>query len=196
MVANLHIPGPVLTVKQYLAMERNGLDKHEYIDGHVYAMAGGTRRHAAISANVIAALASRLAGGPCQVYTSDVRIQLTPARYVYPDASVSCDARDRLGDDDEDEDDRIHYPRVVVEVLSPSTEPFDRHEKFALYRDRETLQDYVLVATREMEVEVYHRGHDDSWGRTVYGPGDTVSLESIGAGIPIAAFYMGITFVL
>lgn len=189
MAVNPHVP--LLTVRQYLEIERNSPFKHEYVDGHVYAMAGGTRRHGAISANIIAALTSRLGGRPCQVYTSDVKAQLSPTRYVYPDSSVSCDERDRMSDEDEEED-RIRYPRLAVEVLSRSTEAYDRNEKFALYRGSETLQDYVLVETGRMAVEVHHCDEEGSWICQEFGSGDDIVLNSLAIRLPIADVYKGV----
>ena len=133
----------VMSVEEYLESERHSAIKHEYVDGHVYAMAGGTRAHGVIAVNVTIALGNHLRGGPCRVYNSDVKVQLTETRYVYPDASVGCDERDRLDDDE----DVVRYPPVVVEVLSSSTEAYDRGAKFALYRSSETLREYVLVST-------------------------------------------------
>ena len=133
----------VMSVEGYLESERHSAIKHEYVDGHVYALAGETRAHGVIAVNVTSLLRSALRGGPCRVYNSDVKVQLTETRYVYPDVSVGCDERDRLNDDE----DVVRYPTVVVEVLSSSTEAYDRGAKFALYRSSEVLREYVLVST-------------------------------------------------
>src|SRR2546423_14289033 len=126
----------VMSVEEYLESERHSAVKREYVDGHVYAMAGGTRAHGVIAVNVTIALGNHLRGGPCRVYNSDVKVQLTETRYVYPDVSVGCDERDRLNDDE----DVVRYPTVAVEVLSSSTEAYDRGAKVALYRSTETLR--------------------------------------------------------
>jgi Uma2 family endonuclease len=175
----------VMSVEEYLESERHSAIKHEYVDGHVYAMAGGSRAHGVIAVNVTTLLRSALRGGPCRVYNSDVKVQLTETRYVYPDASVGCDERDRLNDDE----DVVRYPTVVVEVLSSSTEAYDRGAKFALYRSSETLREYVLVSTDRLAVECYRRGANDLWTLYPFGAGDEVVLESIGFKCPLAAFY-------
>ena len=176
---------PLMTVEEYLELERHSDVKHEYIDGYVYAMAGGTSAQSVISANIIALLRPHLRGGPCRVHTSDMRVRLSATRYVYPDVSVSCDERDRVNS----EQDEIHYPRLVVEVLSRTTQDYERTDKFDLYRGCAALQDYVLVSTRRQSVHVYSRGDDGVWLLRPFGPGDDVLLPSIDFRAPIAAFY-------
>ena len=176
---------PLMTVEEYLELERHSDVKHEYIDGYVYAMAGGSSAQSVISANIIALLRPHLRGGPCRVHTSDMRVRLSATRYVYPDVSVSCDERDRVNS----EQDEIHYPRLVVEVLSRTTQDYDRTDKFDLYRGCTALQDYVLVSTRRPSVHVYSRGDDGVWLLRPFGPGDDVVLPSIDVRTPIAAFY-------
>jgi Uma2 family endonuclease len=183
--------GQQWTVEQYLEMERASPIRHEYIDGRVYAMSGGDQRHSRIGLNVGAALADRLDGTSCQVFNADMRVRLANERdHVYPDVSVSCDPRD-LADDQVD---FIRYPCLVVEVLSDSTERYDRAAKFDLYRGRGTLREYVLVETRRQSVEVRARGDDDVWTTTIYTRGDDVALHSVGVILPMAAFYRGIAF--
>jgi Uma2 family endonuclease len=174
-----------MSVEEYLESERHSAIKHEYVDGHVYAMAGGTRAHGVIAVNVTALLRSHVRSGPCRVYNSDVKVQLTETRYVCPDVSVGCDERDRTNDDE----DIVRYPTVAVEVLSSGTEAYDRGAKFALYRSSETLREYVLVSTDRVAVECYRRGTNDLWTLYPFGPGDEVVLGSIGVKCPIAAFY-------
>jgi Uma2 family endonuclease len=176
-----------MSVEDYLAFERESQAKHEYVDGHLYAMAGGTPTHGVITVNVTTAIRVHLRGGPCRVYSSDVRVQLTSTRYVYPDMSVGCDPRDRVPAGVEQEG--ISYPVLVVEVLSPSTEAYDRGDKFALYRGSDTLRQYVLVNTRRVGVEVYTRASDDTWLYQAYGPDQELDLQSIGLRCPIAVFY-------
>jgi Uma2 family endonuclease len=179
-------PSPrLMTVEEYLELERHSDVKHEYIDGYVYAMAGGTSAQSVISANIIALLRPHLRGGPCRVHTSDMRVRLSATRYVYPDVSVSCDERDRVNS----EQDEIHYPRLVVEVLSRTTQDYDRTDKFDLYRGCAALQDYVLVSTRRQSVHVYSRGDDGVWLLRPFGPSDDLLLPSIDFRTPIAAFY-------
>jgi Uma2 family endonuclease len=119
------------------------------------------------------------------VHTSDMRVRLSATRYVYPDVSVGCDERDRANS----EQDEIHYPRLVVEVLSRTTQDYERTDKFDLYRGCAALQDYVLVSTRRQSVHVYSRGADSVWLLRPFGPGDDVLLPSVDFRAPIAAFY-------
>lgn len=172
-------------------MERGSPIKHDYIDGHVYAMAGGSRRHSRIGANVTTLLnvLLRRANSPCQVFNSDMKVHVDARNYVYPDAAVSCDARD-VADGDAVDTDYISHPILVVEVLSDdSTAGYDRGDKFdLLYKRIEALQEYVLVDTQKVAVDVYRRA-SESWSLQSFGPNETVMLQSIGVTSPIAAFY-------
>jgi len=193
MVAERRI-GQEWTLAGYLAMERASTLRHEFVGGRVYAMSGGDQRHSRIGVAVVAALADRLydrRDNPCQVFNSDMKVHLANEQdFVYPDASVTCDERD-LADPDAD---FIRYPRLVVEVLSASTQAYDRGAKFELYGERAALRDYVLIETRRQAVEVRSRTADAPWTMATYGAGDDVVLPSIALIIPIAAFYRGMTF--
>ena len=185
--------GAYWTVEQYLEAERAANMRHELIDGRAYAMAGGDQNHSRIGINVGAALADRLdeRNTTCQVFNTDMKVRLANERdFVYPDAAITCDARD-LADRTRD---YIRYPCLVVEVLSGSTEGYDRDAKFELYRERGSLREYVLISTDRIAVEVRSRDDDDSWATTIYGPGEDVVLRGVEMVIPIAAFYRGITF--
>ncbi len=189
MVAE-QIHGPRLTVEQYLRMERESEIKHEFIGGYAYAMAGGTRRHDRIARNMTRLLDERLEEGPCQVYTLNMKVRLANERdHVYPDASVTCDPRDLTADDR----DYISHPRLVVEVLSDSTEKHDRAAKFDLYRHRATFEEYVLVQTTGQAVEVRWRDAEGLWTTRLYEADDDVILQSLGLTIPITAIYRGVT---
>src|SRR5579871_6604206 len=188
MVAQ-RVHGPQWTVEQYLAMERESSVKHELIDGYVYAMAGGTRRHDRLARNITRLLDELLEDGPCQVYTLNMKVRLANERdHVYPDASVTCDARDLV----DDEADYISYPRLIVEVLSPSTEMHDRGAKFDLYRGRETFQEYVLIETEQRMCEVRTRDSAGSWTTVIYGPEDDLVLSSLHLSVSMATLYRGI----
>jgi Uma2 family endonuclease len=173
----------------YLAFERASEERHEYADGVVYAMSGGSGRHSALAANVIVELGVALRGGPCRPLTSDMRV-LIPAsrRYLYPDVSVVCGQPEML---DAFEDNLLN-PRVVVEVLSDSTEAYDRGEKFAHYQKLLSLKHYVLVSQKEPRIEVFTR-EDDGWRLRNYGPTDRVALDSIGCTIEVDAMYAGVS---
>lgn len=174
----------MMSVEDYLALERNSVEaRYEFIDGYAYMLAGGTADHSTISINMTSLLNNLLRGSPCRVYNSDLKVRLSQRRYVYPDASVSCDQRDRGSID------TVQFPRLIVEVLSSSTEAYDRGRKFAFYRACPTVQEYVLVDTQRQAVEVYRRKADTLWTLHPFGPGDQVELASLSLSFPIAALY-------
>lgn len=182
------VHGPLWTVEQYLEMERQSPIRHEFIDGYVYAMSGGTRRHDHIARTVTRLLEDHLQGGPCQVYSMNMRVRLANERdYVYADASVTCDPRDMA----DDLADYISHPRLVVEVLSDSTEKHDRGAKFDLYQGRVSLEEYVLIGMERIGVEVRQRDEHGDWPTTFYGPDDDILLTSVNLSIPIGALYRG-----
>ena len=174
----------MMSVEDYLALERNSVEaRYEFIDGYVYMLAGGPADHSTISINVTSLLNNLLRGSPCRVYNSDLKVRLSQRRYVYPDASVSCDQRDRGSID------TVQFPRLIIEVLSTSTEAYDRGRKFAFYRACSSVQEYVLVDTQRQAVEVYRRKTDTLWTLHPFGPGDQVELASLSLSFPIAALY-------
>ena len=186
MVAQEHARHP-MTVEEWRELERSSHDvKHEYIDGRVYAMAGGSLAHGRIASNALRAIEDALAGAgtPCNAYNSDVAARLSPRRYTYPDISVTCDEHDQATPDKTE----VQYPRVIVEVLSDSTEAYDRGRKFTYYRDCPHVHDYVLIASKYQAVEVYRRTVSQ-WTYDAYGPSDEVELASLGVRLSVAALY-------
>ncbi len=178
-----------MSVEQWRELERaNPEAKYEYIDGQVYFMSGGTLAHARIGSNTVRAIEDALGSNPCYVYNSDASVRVAETRYTYPDASVSCDPRDQPTTEQK----QISTPRVVVEVLSDSTEGRDRLKKANIYRACATIQEYVLIATKYQAVEVQRRA-GDAWTLHLFGPGDELELTSIGVRIPIAELYRGTT---
>jgi Uma2 family endonuclease len=151
-------------------------------------MAGGTLDHSTICINVTSLLRRLLRGGPCRVYNSDARVRLSEERYFYPDATVSCDERDR------GKGDIIVSPRVVVEVFSPGTASYDRGNKFVYYRTCPTIEEYVLVDTQRQAVDVYRRASTTLWTLHLFGPGDRVELACLNISFPIVALYEDVTF--
>jgi Uma2 family endonuclease len=173
------------TIDECLAWERASQERHEYIDGYVSLMSGGTADHSALAVNITSTLHALLRGGPRRVYNADMRVQLSPTRYVYPDVSVSCDPRDR-GQIEE-----LQSPSLIVEVLSPGTEAYDRGETFGYYRACPTVQEYVLVNIRRPEIELFRRA-GAFWTLTTYGPEEALDLVSLGVHLPLAGVYDGI----
>ncbi len=175
---------PLMTVEEYFELDRTSTEtRYEYIDGYVRMLAGGTANHATIGVNVTSTLRRLLRGSPCRVYNSDLRVRISETRYVYPDASVSCDERDR------GQSDTVRSPRLIVEVLSPGTEAYDRGRKFAYYRERPTIQEYVLIDTQRQAVEVFRREKNSFWTFHAFGPGDEVELVSVHVRVPVDDIY-------
>jgi Uma2 family endonuclease len=171
---------------EYLVLERTSNTKHEYLDGQIYAMAGGTPEHAAMANNVGTLLNVQLRGKRCRVYTSDLRVRvLATGLATYPDLTVVCG---HFEADVEDPNTSIN-PIVLVEVLSPSTEVYDRTDKFEHYRRIPSLQEYVLVEHDSRVVEVRRRGEGDAWIVERATSGQTVSLRSIPCELPVDEVY-------
>lgn len=173
-----------ISVKDYLHIDRESQEaRYEYIDGRMRMLAGGTLKHPQISANIVGILYSLLRGTSCIVFTADARVRLSEKRYVYPDVTVSCDSRDR------GEIDTIQYPSAVFEVLSPSTESYDRDKKFSYYRACPILQEYVLVNSQRAIIEVFMRKNDHFWLYRAFSADEEVELASIHAHFSVADVY-------
>jgi Uma2 family endonuclease len=196
------------TVEEYLAFERASDERHEYLDGVIYAMAGSaspqamageSEDHGTICVNLVTSLATRLRGSPCRVFTKDLKVRCGPYRphtreglYAYPDLVVVCGSSQYH----DQAQDVLVNPTLIVEVLSPSTEAFDRGEKFRRYRAwLPTLTDYVLVAQDRPVIDHYHREDDALWTlRTLEGLEARLHLETIGCTVPMADVYERIVF--
>jgi Uma2 family endonuclease len=178
---------PSMSIEEYLDLDRRSSGtRYEYIDGYVRMLAGGTPDHAKIAANVIGVLYGVLEGSTCGVYTSDVRVCLSETRYVYPDIAVSCDARDQ------EQEEMIQYPCLIVEVLSPSTEAYDRGRKLAYYRQCPSIREYVLVDSQRQTVEVFRREKNTFWTYHAFGSGDEVELASLSVRFPLVKLYRNV----
>lgn len=175
-----------MTIEEWHALERANPDvKYEYIDGWVYMMSGGTANHVRICINAIRAIEDALGNSLCNVYNSDIRVRLSETKYVYPDVTVTCDSGDQ------GEIDMVQSPRLILEVLSDSTEAYDRGKKFAYCRQCPTIEEYVLVATDRQSVEVFHRTSHGwaAYHARLYGPGDMITLVSINIQFSLDALY-------
>jgi Uma2 family endonuclease len=190
---------PRFTIEQYLKLERVADERHEFLDGVIYDMAGESISHGQISMNLSALLVSQLKGKPCQAFSKDTKIfsslqppnqKGTKGLFSYPDLVVVCGKLDVL----DHKQDVILNATVVIEVLSPSTEAFDRGEKFRKYKVNPTLKDYVLVSQRRPEIEIYRRS-DENWAyETVSGIGSVASIPSIGCSLPLIDVYDRVEF--
>lgn len=181
---------PYLTHEQYLQMEEQSHIKHEYIDGQIYAMAGASDPHVTIAGNLFALLRSHVRGSGCRVYIADMkaRIELLN-RFYYPDVMVTCDPRDQ------ETPTYKRFPSLIVEVLSDSTEAFDRGDKFADYQALESLREYVLINTKRQRVECFRRNEEGLWVLQFYTPEQaSFRLESVGFEATLEALYEDVTF--
>lgn len=183
------------TVEEYLRLEEVSPEKHEYREGEIVAMAGGTPDHSLILANVIRELGTRLKGKPCRLYESNLRVK-DPRKilYHYPDATVICGPA--LFEAQDDKKSTVINPRVIVEVLSPSTEGYDRGMKFTRYREIESFEEYVLIAQEGLSVETFLRQPDGTWSLAAYNGRDAIAkIRCLGIDLPLAEVYAGVELV-
>ena len=182
MIANLS--SSYVLPADYLEAEQNSLVKHEYQRGLVYAMAGASNTHVLIAGNLFALLRNHIRGGGCRAYISDTKVHINSVgSYYYPDLAVSCDQRDR------EFKDFLRYPCLIIEVLSDTTEAFDRGDKFEDYRNMESLQEYVLVNQTRKRVECFRRNAEGQWVLYPYGEIDAIYLASVDFRCAIAEVY-------
>jgi Uma2 family endonuclease len=177
---------PRYTYSEYLALEQASNVKHEFHQGEIYAMAGGTPEHAALAGNVIALLSVQLRDKPCRVYTSDLRVRvLATGLATYPDVTVVCGTREI----DPEDANTVINPIVLVEVLSPRTADYDRIEKRENYKQIPSLRDVVLVDHQERLVEVWTRDEEGRWTRTEARAGKSAAVRSIGVDLSVDEVY-------
>lgn len=183
---------PFVTPEEYLCLERAADYKSEYYAGEIFPMAGASATHSAINASVTGELYSLLKGDRCATYDSNLRIAVAATGlYTYPDASVICGPLELVPG----HDDMITNPTLIVEVLSDSTEAYDRGKKFAHYRTLPSFAEYVLVSQKEPLVEVFFRQGDGTWQLTpVRGREAVVRLQSLGVELRLAEVYDRVEF--
>jgi Uma2 family endonuclease len=181
-----------ITAADYLALERQADTKSEYLNGFIYAMSDASRSHNRITVNLTAALHAQLKRKPCEPFTGDMRVKVSPTGlYTYPDVVVVC-GEPRFEDQHVD---TLLNPTVIIEVLSDSTEAYDRGEKFAHYRALESLTDYLLVAQDQPRIEHFRRQPDGQW---LYSAADgldsQVAIANIGCVLQLAEVYERVAF--
>lgn len=163
-----------MTPQEYLDWEEQQPIKYEYINGEVYAMTGGTLAHATIAANLFYQLKNHLRGGSCRPFVFEAKLGVSEnGPFHYPDVMVTCDERDRNAKK------VIYHPSIIIEVLSPSTESFDRGKKFQQYRRISTLREYVLISAEQIIVEVFRLNDRGIWELYTYTEGEEIYLSSI-----------------
>lgn len=166
----------LLTPEEYLAIERRSEIKHEYFAGEMFAMMGASKRHNLIAANIIRLLGNQLLDRSCKVYPSDMRVKVSATgKYTYPDVVVACEEEQF----DDQENDTLLNPVVVFEVLSASTEAYDRGKKFEQYQNIESLTEYLLVAQEPFRIEQYVRRSDREWGYSEYHAAEDIETLSV-----------------
>ena len=177
--------------QEYLALERKSETRNEYYSGEIFAMAGASREHNLIVANLLREIGNQLEDRPCESYPSDMRVYIeATGLYTYPDVTVVCGEpqfQDR-------EVDTLLNPKVIIEVLSPTTEAYDRGVKFRHYRRIGSLREFVLISQDRMMVEQYRRQGNDWILSDVSEPDEVLNLESIGCQIPLDRIYAKIEF--
>ncbi len=174
------------TPEEYLALERQAETRSEYVDGEIFVMAGGSRVHNRITLNISRRLDEALDDSPCEVFATDMRVRVQQRRYTYPDVIVACDPLEF----EDDQLDTLLNPVVIIEVLSKSTEDYDRGEKADVYRSLPSLRDLVFVHQGKWLVQHYARRTEHEWLLTEYTqPEDALSLTSVGGSLRLADIY-------
>ena len=177
-----------MTVEEYFRLEENDPEtRYEYVDGHVYAMAGGTANHDTVKSNIQRILWHLLRGSACRVYSSDMKVYVSETRYFHPDVIVTCDLRDRGTVQ------AIQCPRLVVEVLSKTTEMTDRTWKLKNYCNHPTIEAYMLADSKSRRIEMYHK-ENNKWMYDAYEDGGDVLLSSLGVHFPLVDVYTDVEF--
>jgi len=173
-----------LTPEEYFIWEEQQEFKHEYIDGEVFAMTGGTLPHNKVTLNLYSFLRAYLRLKKCTAFVADAKVGVSEAGpFFYPDLAVTCDPRDQTAVK------FIQYPCLIAEAISPSTEGRDRGAKFAHYRKINTLQEYLLLDPTQINVELFRLNAQGKWELNSYGTGEEIYLESVGVGVAIDLLY-------
>jgi Uma2 family endonuclease len=177
-----------ISIEEYLAFERSSQEKHEYYKGEVFAMSGAGRRHNIIFSNLFGELVLKLKGKSCFPFGSDMRLNIPQnTLFTYPDISIYCGALN----DDLERDNAIN-PTVLIEILSPSTQNYDRGDKFKLYRDVPTLKEYILVDTESIFIEAFRINQSGHWELEEYkSPDQTLSFPSLSITVALKEIYQG-----
>jgi Uma2 family endonuclease len=185
-------PEIYITPEEYLQMEEQSAIKHEYIDGYIYAMAGATDPHVTIALNLASLLRNHVRGSGCRVYIADMKARIESLnRFYYPDVMVTCDQRDQ------ETPTYKRFPCLIVEVLSDSTEAFDRGDKFADYQVLESLKEYVLINTKRQRIDCFRRNDQGLWVLQFYTEKEeSFRLDSVNFEITMAELYEDVVFAI
>ncbi len=175
-----------MNLEEYHELERTSNMKYEYADGQVYAMSGGTFEHSTIAVNLTTALRTHLRGKSCRVAHSDMKVLPLGGENpsYYPDITVTCHPEDYMRGSI-----AIRFPRLIIEILSPSTAYRDRGEKLRVYQACNSVEEYAMVSSHHQEIEVYHRETEELWTFARYRHEQAVTLASVGLTISVAEMY-------
>jgi Uma2 family endonuclease len=186
------VPKARLTEDEYLAIERSATVRSEYLNGEMFAMAGGTIRHSVVKDNLVRRIGNALDGSPCRTVSADVKVKVSATGlYTYPDVIIVCGEPQA----DRKNQDVLLNPHVILEVLSKSTESYDRGQKFRHFRTVESLREFILVSQWDPYVERFHRQADGSWALTVFeGLDTTFHFASVNAELTLGDIYQNVTF--
>ncbi len=179
------LPLQLMSLEDFLAWENAQPERHEFYRGEVFAMTGGRRTHGRTVSNLNRRIGERLDGSPCQVFAESMKIQVGRDTILYPDIFVTCDKADLATDM------VFRAPRLVVEVLSPSTQAYDRSQKFALYRRLASLQEYILVDPETRRIESFRRSADDQWLFHDMSQDQAMTVACLDLSIPLAQVFEG-----
>lgn len=175
-----------LSYQDYLALERDSDQRYEYLDGEVWLMAGGTPRHSKLKINAASLLNSALGNGPCQAYDADLKVRVAATGLAtYPDLTIVCGGIERHPEDAN----AVTNPTLALEVLSGTTERWDRGGKFLHFQQIPSLKHFVLVGQDEPQVEVFTRAEGGAWTYRRYGAGERVALGAVGLELEVDALY-------
>jgi Uma2 family endonuclease len=175
-----------MTLAEFLAWENDLPERHEYFRGEVFAMVGARRSHEVIVSNLIRHIGNRLDGTPCLVLGSNMKLQIADDTILYPDVQVTCSKADRAADI------ALTAPTIIIEVLSPSTQSYDRSQKFALYRRIASLQEYILFDPDTRRVEAFRREPGERWVFFDMSQDEALLIPAIDCRIPLALVFQGI----
>jgi Uma2 family endonuclease len=181
-----------ISPEEYLTGEREGDIRHEYFAGEVFAMAGASREHNQISTNIVRLLGNQLLEKPCSVFASDMKVKIQKKKkYSYPDIVIVCEKEEY----EDEHNDVLLNPVVLIEILSDSTEAYDRGDKFSHYQEIPSFGEYILVSQYTLKMERFTRQPDKSWVYTIYqGTEDILSVETIDCDLPLAEVYRKVRF--
>lgn len=175
-----------LSLDDFLAWENQQAERHEFHLGEVFAMVGGRRTHGRVVSNLNRRLAEQLDGSPCQVFAESMKIQIAKDTLLYPDLFVTCDKADLATEM------IFRSPTLVIEVLSPSTQAYDRSQKFALYRRLDSLQEYILVDPETRRIDGFRRGGDGLWVLHDMSQDDVMDCASVGCKVALDDIFQGL----